>query len=70
MEEKMIKVRKEVKTYMVRAMCECGGEYEHQGLVLTSWPAQYPHECNRCGKMETFLSQYPKFEYKEVENDA
>ena len=66
----MIKVKKEVKAYKICAICECGGEYEYQGMVLTTYPAQYPHICNRCGKVNTFLSAYPKMEYEEVKDNA
>ena len=65
----MKKVKKEVKAYMICAICECGGEYEYPGHMLTTWPAQYAHICNRCGKVGTFLSVYPKIEYEEVKNN-
>lgn len=55
----------ELKTYKVRATCECGGEFLPTGIVLMTNPCQYPHKCNSCGKEETFLVQYPKIEYKE-----
>ena len=66
----MIKIKKEVKAYKVCAICECGGEYEYQGVAFATWPVQYPHICNRCGNVDTFLSVYPKIEYEEVENNA
>lgn len=63
----MKKVKKEVKTNIIKAMCECGGEYKPTGIVLTTYPEQYPHDCSKCGKREVFYEQYPKFEYVEVE---
>lgn len=65
----MIKKETEVKTIKVSAFCECGGEFEFMGTVLMSYPPQYPHVCNKCGKSENFMAKYPTIEYREVEVD-
>lgn len=45
----MIK-KKEAKTYIVRLYCNnCGNEIASTGVVLTSYPEQYPYECPNCG---------------------
>ena len=52
-------VKEEVKTYQLKLMCECGGEFKSTGIVLTSNPPQYPHACNSCGKQITKWECYP-----------
>ena len=59
-------VKSDIKPMMVRAMCECGGEFKPNGIVLTTYPEQYPHKCDRCGKLDVFYCEYPKVEYEEV----
>ena len=42
----------EVKTFVRHLLCEitgCGGEMLPTGICLTSYPAQYPHQCDTCG---------------------
>lgn len=65
----MTEKRTEVKTIRVRAICNCGGEFKPTGMCLTSYPPQYPHKCDNCGKVKTFEKSYPTVEYVEVEND-
>ena len=31
-------------------VCECGGEYVFEHMVLLTEPPQYPYRCNKCGK--------------------
>lgn len=60
-------VKKEVKTYKVYAYCEkCGGLMEPTGMVYTTDPLQFPHECRDCGNREVFLQAYPSTEYEEI----
>ena len=62
--------KKEAKTYIVRLYCNnCGNEMESTGVVLTSYPAQYPYECPNCGWKTTANEQYPKIEYQEINNN-
>ena len=64
----MKEVKKEVKTYIVHAMCDCGGEYLPTGMALTSHPVQYPHVCDKCGDKQLFSDEmYPRTEYEEVQ---
>ena len=56
----------EVKTVMTKKYCECGGEMIPTGNVLCSYPPRYTHECNKCGKIESYFDKYPKVEYKEI----
>lgn len=65
----MSEIKKEVKTYMISKICECGGtfQYEHNGVMLASYPPQYPHVCYSCGKIETFNNIYPKIEYEYID---
>lgn len=61
--------KRKVETFIIRAMCSepgCDGEMLPNGCVLTSYPAKYSHDCNKCGKRECFYEKYPKFEYKEI----
>lgn len=65
----MIKKEVEVKAVKVSAFCECGGEFKraNTGGMLATYPPQYPHICDKCGKQETFYVSYPTIEYREVE---
>lgn len=62
----MYDTRRQVRVFQTRKMCECGGEYLPENIVLTTYPVQYPHKCNKCGKREVLDARYPKIEYKEV----
>lgn len=54
---------REVKTFRVDFRCpKCGiGYLRHNGAVLTSHPAQYPHSCQDqlCGYTQSFPHTYP-----------
>lgn len=64
----MIK-EKEVKCVMKRLYCDkCGTEMRHTGLVLTTYPEQYPYECPQCGHNVTVFDRYPRIDYVEVED--
>lgn len=65
----MIRKEVEVKPIKVIALCECGGEFKRTTTLgtLATYPTQYPHVCDKCGKHETFFVCYPTIEYKEVE---
>lgn len=58
--------KKEVKVFLTRKFCDCGGEMVPDGMVLTSYPPHYSHTCNKCGKVEAYWDRYPKMEYEEV----
>ena len=52
----------EVRVYVVHYYCDkedCDGEMLSTGVMLTSDPPQYPHECNKCGESKTFDKVYP-----------
>lgn len=60
----MIKKKFVCTPVLVKAFCECGGEFEPGGLALTSNPPQYSYRCSKCGK-EVFLTEtYPHLEYE------
>ncbi|MFD2574267.1 hypothetical protein ACFSUS_26775 [Spirosoma soli] len=58
----MPEVKKEVRTYKVRYVCDrCGiGDMEATGVVPKGYPGTYPHSCNHCGAFQTFDRQYPE----------
>lgn len=56
----------------VNYLCDdCGGVVLPTGMVLTSDPLQYQHECSKCGKQYTFREAYPHIVYedKTIAND-
>lgn len=55
-----------VRLERVVMQCDCGGEMCPTGLVLTSMPPQYPHECGQCHKRETYTSRYPMMRERDV----
>lgn len=56
----MQEVRTQVNTYIVRAHCDCGGEYTPDGMVYTTYPPRYPHHCSDCGERNVFNYLYPR----------
>ncbi len=62
-------IRTEVRVYRIELPCEekdCNGTMEScAGMVLTTYPAQYPHKCTKCGT-EIHISgvKYPYIEHK------
>lgn len=66
MKEKRI----EVRTYVVRLMCDkCdGGEMLPTGVSLPSNPPQFPHKCNKCGYegAPCIGRRYPRLEHEDV----
>lgn len=60
----MTETKREIKMFEVDCDCsKCNkGQYRPTGISLTSCPAQYPHECNKCGDKRTFLKIYPLIE--------
>ncbi len=54
----------EAVLYQVFAECDCGGIMVWDGRELTSYPPQYPHTCEECGKSESLGKIYPRHEAK------
>ena len=66
-----MEVKKEVKTFEVNYKCdECDDGYmQFDGIVLTSYPAQYPHSCDNkdCDATKTFRGEsYPKMVHEKI----
>lgn len=61
----------EVKVVMEHMYCpSCGTEMKFTGIVLTSYPAQYPHECPKCGyRYTTMEGMYPLLKYKPINEE-
>lgn len=59
-------IKEKVQPIKIFAKCECGGHFESTGICLMSYPCQYPHICNKCGKSETFKCTYPKIEFEGI----
>ena len=64
-----LEIREVVTPVQVNRICSCGGRFEIQDqdgitLTLTTYPPQYLHICNKCGKIEHFPKQYPYIEYE------
>lgn len=52
----------EVKTFRIHYYCdECeDGELLPTGMLLSSWPPQFPHACNKCAANKIFSDKrYP-----------
>jgi len=64
----MKEIKKEVKTYIVYAYCNCGGKFKSTNICLTSYPPQYPHICDKCGKEEIFNFTYPRTVMEELDS--
>lgn len=61
-------VEEKVQPKRIDMICpQCGhGRMRSDGTVLTSYPAQYPHECNACGFIETYYVSYPYIVWEEI----
>lgn len=59
-------ITNEVVAVRLTLKCDkCGGEMVSTGTVLTSYPARYPHACNKC-KTNTVIIQgysYPSIDF-------
>jgi hypothetical protein len=57
----MAQVKSLVTTYLTDMICDkCAvGEMEPTGLMRTSHPPLYVHQCNNCGNSEEYPVQYP-----------
>lgn len=56
--------KQDVRIVLVRMACPCGGEMKPTGECLTSYPPQYPHKCDKCGRNVTFNVCYPELRYE------
>ena len=73
----MLKRKYVKRAYIEQAYCDkCGAPMRHTGIVLTSYPAQYPCECSNpeCDGQTTFWeNEVPgvlKYEFEEEEEDV
>ena len=69
----MLKKKYIKRLYIEEAICDkCGSVMNHTGMVLTSWPEQYPYVCPKCGWQENYLgSERPgaiRYEFEDEEN--
>lgn len=65
-----METRNEVKTIQVDYKCpSCeNGKLRPTGNVLATYPAKYPHLCNKCDYTETSSGKtYPYTEYVKVD---
>ena len=64
----MSEIDTEVKTTKVDYRCEeCDiGYMIPTGVMLTSSPPQYPHECDVCSNKMTSYIKYPYLRYDEI----
>ena len=73
----MLKRKYVKRAYIEQVYCDkCGAPMRHTGIVLTSYPAQYPFECSNseCDGQTTFWeNEVPgvlKYEFEEEEEDV
>ena len=73
----MLKKRKVKAMYITEAICDkCGGRLVSTGICLTTYPAQYPYQCENpeCDGHATFW-EYERpgkieYEFEEEENNV
>ena len=73
----MLKKKYVKRAYIEIPYCDiCGAKMRHNGIVLSSYPSQYPYECTNknCDGRKTFYSyNLPneiKYEFEEEEEDV
>ena len=71
----MLKKKYVKRIYIEEAICDkCGSRMDHTGIVLTSYPAQYPYNCTNpnCDGHKTFWGENRpgilKYEFEDEEN--
>lgn len=56
----MREVRSETKVIIVKAMCECGGEFKRtEEEPKRIRRLEHIHKCDKCGKVAAFSKLYP-----------
>lgn len=58
---------KVLTVHMKCEKCDKGYMIMDGNIVLTTYPAQYPHKCNKCGCRKTFDRMYPFHKYVQTE---
>lgn len=61
---------REVKTYIVDAVCSCGGPLHFTGMTKMSNPPWYVHGCNACYKLYDLRDHFPKTEYRTIDSNS
>lgn len=59
------------KVFLEYRNCTCGGRmiYQESFVRPATWPAQFTHKCNSCGKVESYMDKYPKTVMEEDAHD-
>lgn len=55
----MIAEAKTIIVYMICDKCKKGKMMPNGNVVLTTFPEQYPHKCDNCGKVVSYHIKYP-----------
>lgn len=68
----MLHKRRVKAIYITEGLCNnCGGHMIFTGMCLTTWPAQYPYKCERCGHGETYWEDNKpgkiEYEFEDIE---
>jgi len=60
----------EAKVIIVDYICDVckEGKMIPTGMVLSSYPPQYPHVCNKCGSTTNLKETYPTTRFVKVES--
>ena len=61
------KRRVPVRIYNEHYLCDCGGDviYESGMVTVATYPIQYYHKCNKCGKTYSLTEKFPRVVYEE-----
>ena len=59
-------IEKKVQPILIRLYCDCGREMNFEKKTFLCYPPKYVYNCS-CGKSHEDVIDYPKLEYKEVE---
>ena len=74
-DDNIVTKKQKLEPYQETAYCEpCLEEGEesilaYQNIVLTMYPALYPHQCPTCGDVQNLWNTYPRIIYEEVPNE-
>lgn len=54
-----------VRTHIIKAVCDCGTEFQYTGFSTASNPPIHGHVCTNCGRNEGLKSIYPQYVYEQ-----
>lgn len=59
--------KEEVRTFITRKYCDCGGEFKSNGRGRLTYPEQHGYMCEKCGDEFWSTKSYPVISYEPID---